>query len=223
MQDDTKSSFAQLTSTTPAPSAKSEDTSITPPEAWGGERLSDKFAHLRQPLNLPSRFGMFTSSGPTSGSMSSGLHDTSLGQTSLSSLTSNLSLENLRTKDRFPNTDTSSLVFSEHLPSSLTSLSIGARGIPPVGDSPRTSSLAVARRTSSYAERISTTSAFSDGTSPLVVGSPKTKKTGAETKEELLQSLLSRSDASAAAESVGPLIINVSISVHFEVVAYVII
>ncbi|KAK0592192.1 hypothetical protein LWI29_014943 [Acer saccharum] len=194
-QDDTKSSFAQLTPTpTPTPTSKSEDSSITPPEAWGGEKLSDKIAHLRQPLNLPSRFGMFTSGGLTSGSMYSGLHDTSssLGQTSMSSLTnSNPSYENLRTKDVFPTPDSPLLGFP------LSPVSKGISGS--VGDSPRTSSLNLPRRFSTYAERISTTSAFSDGTS-LSVGSPKTKKTGAETREELLNNLLSRSDMSAATE-----------------------
>ncbi|KAI9157349.1 hypothetical protein LWI28_021095 [Acer negundo] len=203
-QDDTKSSFAQLTPTpTPTPTSKSEDSSITPPEAWGGEKLSDKIAHLRQPLSLPSRFGMFTSGGLTSGSMYSGLHDTSssMGQTSMSSLTSsNPSHENLRTKDVFPTPDSPSLGFPEHLSSSLTSLSLVSKGISgSVGDSPRTSSLNLPRRFSTYAERISTTSAFSDGTS-LSVGSPKTKKTGAETREELLNNLLSRSDMSVATE-----------------------
>ena len=51
VQDDTRSSFTMLGSTpTPTPSSKSEDSSITPPEAWGGERLSDKYTHLRQPV-----------------------------------------------------------------------------------------------------------------------------------------------------------------------------
>ncbi|KAJ4719943.1 protein NEDD1 [Melia azedarach] len=75
-QDDSRSSLTLLGST-PAPSSKSEDSSITPPEAWGGEKLSDKFAHLCQPLNLPSRFGMSSSSGPTSSSMYTGLQDLS--------------------------------------------------------------------------------------------------------------------------------------------------
>ncbi|KAK2637411.1 hypothetical protein Ddye_032203 [Dipteronia dyeriana] len=201
-QDDTKSSFEQLTPT-PTPTSKSEDSSITPPEAWGGEKLSDKIAHLRQPLNLPSRFGIFTSGGLTSGSMYSGLHDTSssLGQTSMSSLTNSIpNYENLRTKDVFPTLDSPLLGFPEHLSSSLTSLSLVSKGISgSVGDSPRTSSLNLPRRFSTYAERISTTSAFSDGTS-LSVGSPKTKKTGAETREELLNNLLSRSDMLVSTE-----------------------
>ncbi|XWS07706.1 hypothetical protein CRYUN_Cryun41cG0012900 [Craigia yunnanensis] len=84
----------------------------------------------------------------------------------------------------------------------MSSLSLGSKGIIGAGnlDSPKLESLALLRRFSTYAERISTTSAFSDGTSRLVASS-KTKKTGAETREELLNSLLSRSDSLAAVES----------------------
>lgn len=205
-QDDARS-FALLGST-PSPSSKSEDSSITPPEAWGGEKLSDKFALLRQPLNMPSRYGMSTSSGLTSSSMYSGLQDVSLSQTSISSLTdSNLSHENLRTKDVTSYQETSSLGFPEHLSSSFPSLSLGTKGILGSGnlDSSRPSSLTLTHREPrrTYAERISTTS----GTS-LSVGSPKTKKTGAETKEELLSNFLSRSDTSAVVEPGIPPAIN---------------
>ncbi|ESR48843.1 hypothetical protein CICLE_v10030832mg [Citrus x clementina] len=191
-QDDARS-FALLGST-PSPSSKSEDSSITPPEAWGGEKLSDKFALLRQPLNMPSRYGMSTSSGLTSSSMYSGLQDVSPGQTNVTSYQ-----------------ETSSLGFPEHLSSSFPSLSLGTKGILGSGnlDSSRTSSLTLTHREPrrTYAERISTTS----GTS-LSVGSPKTKKTGAETKEELLSNFLSRSDTSAVVEPEIPPAINKSSS-----------
>ncbi|GAY52263.1 hypothetical protein CUMW_140530 [Citrus unshiu] len=191
-QDDARS-FALLGST-PSPSSKSEDSSITPPEAWGGEKLSDKFALLRQPLNMPSRYGMSTSSGLTSSSMYSGLQDVSLSQTNVTSYQ-----------------ETSSLGFPEHLSSSFPSLSLGTKGILGSGnlDSSRTSSLTLTHREPrrTYAERISTTS----GTS-LSVGSPKTKKTGAETKEELLSNFLSRSDTSAVVEPGIPPAINKSSS-----------
>ncbi|EOY17995.1 Transducin/WD40 repeat-like superfamily protein isoform 2 [Theobroma cacao] len=198
-QDDTRSFTA--VGSTPASSSKSEEASITPPEAWGGEKISDKFTHLRQ---LPSRFGMQASGCLTSGSIYSGQDQSStLGQTSISSLTSsNLSYENLSTKDVSSNQETS-LGFPEHFSSSsMSSLSLGSKGISGAGnlDSPKLASLGLPRRFSTYAERISTTSAFSDGTSHLVA-SPKTKKTGAETREELLNSLLSRSDSLAAVES----------------------
>ena len=197
MQDDTKSFTAS--GSTPPPSSKSEEASITPPEAWGGEKISDKFTHLRQ---LPSRFGMQASVGLTSGSIYSGQDlSSTLSQTSISSLTSSNPYENLRTKDVSSNQEIS-LGFSEHFSSSsMSSLSLGSKGITGAGnlDSPKLASLALPRRFSTYAERISTTSAFSDGTS--LMASPKTKKTGAETREELLSSLLSRSDSLAAVES----------------------
>ncbi|KAJ0102632.1 hypothetical protein Patl1_06464 [Pistacia atlantica] len=192
-QDDTRSSFAESVST-PSPSSKVEDSSITPPEAWGGEKLPDKFTNLR----LPARFGTLTSGGLTSGSAYSDL-SSSLSQTNMSLLTSsNLSYENLRPKDVSSNQEPSSLGFPENFSCSTTSLSLGAKGFvgPANLDLPRTS-LTLPRRFSTYAERISTTSAFSDGTSPIS-GSPKTKKTGAETREEILSSLLSRCDTSAA-------------------------
>ncbi|GLT75473.1 hypothetical protein SLA2020_471960 [Shorea laevis] len=186
-QDNTRSSFTTLGST-PAPSSKNED-SITPPEAWGGLR------------HQPSRLGVSTSGGLTSSSMFSGTQDLSsaLSQMSMSSLTSsNLSYENFRSKDVSANQETS-LGRPEHFSSSM-SFSLGAKGTMGAAnlDSPRLASLN--RRFSNFAERISTTSAFSDGTSNLVA-SPKTKKTGAETNKELLNSFLSRSDTSAATEA----------------------
>lgn len=179
LQDDTRSS-----------SSKSEDSSsITPPEAWGGGRLSDKFTLNRQSVNLPSRFATLTSSSLSSGSMFSGFQDLTLStsQTTMSSLTSsNPSFTNFRSIDASSNLDPS-LGFSEHVPHNSSSLSLGT-------------SLTIPRRFSSYAERISTSPSFSDGTSLSVVGSPKTKKTGAETREELLNSSMSRSDVLATTE-----------------------
>ncbi|KAF5467362.1 hypothetical protein F2P56_017190 [Juglans regia] len=199
-QDDNQSSFTLLGST-PTPSSKNEDSSITPPEAWGGERPSEKYAHMRQPITLPSRLGMLTSGGQSSGSMFSGLQDlsSSTSQMSISSLTnSNLTYVNLRPKDVSSNQETS-LGFPDNLSSSSVSLSLATKGISGQVnfDSP---SLALPRRFSTYAERISTASSFSDGTS-LLVGSPKMKKTGAETREELLNSLLAKSDTVVATEA----------------------
>ncbi|XP_050250611.1 protein NEDD1 [Quercus robur] len=202
-QDDTRSSFTILGST-PSPSSKSEDSSITPPEAWGGERLSDKYTHLRQPIPLPSRFGTLASGGQSSGgSMFSGLQDlsSSTSQTSISSLTnSNFGYANFRAKDVSSNQETS-FGFPEHLTSSSTSLSLGTKGITGQTnlDLPGPASSTLPRRYSTYAERISTASSFSDGTSLSVV-SPKLKKTGAETREELLNNLLAKSDTVSASE-----------------------
>ncbi|KAJ9160198.1 hypothetical protein P3X46_025620 [Hevea brasiliensis] len=193
-QDEIRSSFSLLAGSTPTPASKSEESSITPPEAWGGERLSDKLTHLHQPLNLPSRFGMLTSGG---------LQDlpSSTNQTIISSLTnSNMSFSNLRPRDVSSNQE-SSTGFSELISSSSMSQSVSTKSI--VGqtnlDVPGSGSSTLPRRFSTYAERISTTSSFNDGNS-LAMSSPKMKKTGAETREELLSSLLSRSDTSAVTE-----------------------
>ncbi|KAK6944256.1 hypothetical protein RJ641_025358 [Dillenia turbinata] len=60
-QDDSHSSFTPLVSTRTS-SSKSKDSSVvTPPEAQGGERLSNRFLHLRQQFNMPFHFGMLTS------------------------------------------------------------------------------------------------------------------------------------------------------------------
>lgn len=186
-------SFAQLSST-PTSSRGDDSSSITPPEAWGGERLSDRLSHLRQSGNMPSRFAISTSGPLAPGSMLSGLQDNFPATQSIGSLTSStLSLANLRIKEN-PNEETI-LGSSEH--ASSTSFSVGTKGITGQGTLDTLgSTVSLPRRFSSYAERISTTPSFSDGT--LSVGSPKTKKTGAETREELLNSLLSRSDTSSA-------------------------
>ncbi|KAF2296146.1 hypothetical protein GH714_036350 [Hevea brasiliensis] len=192
-QDETRS-LSPLGGSTPTPSSKSEESSITPPEAWGGERLSDKLTHLRQPLNVPSHFGMLTS-----GSFQDLPSSTS--QTIMSSLTiSNMSFSNLCPRDVSSNQE-SSMGFSELSSSSSMSQSLSTKSI--IGqtnlDVPGSGALTLPRRFSTYAERISTASSFIDGNS-LSVSSPKTKKTGAETREELLSSLLSRSDTSAVTE-----------------------
>ncbi|XP_031373554.1 protein NEDD1 isoform X1 [Punica granatum] len=199
-QDDDRS-FTQL-GYTPPPSSKSDDSSITPPEAWGGEKISEKLAHLRQPLHLPSRFGMLSGT-QSAGSMFSGIQDlgSSTNQTSSSSVTnSDFPYTNLRLKDASSTLDAPS-GFPQNFPSSSSlSPTFGAKGI--LGQSSLDSfgptSLALPRRFSTYAERISTTSSFSDGTA-ISVSSPKMKKTGIETKEELPSSLLTRTDNTLAA------------------------
>lgn len=193
MQDDTHSSTTQVGST-PAASSKGDDFSITPPEAWGGEKASDKLTHQRPPVTLTSRLGMLASGSLMSGSMFSGLQDLSLPSTHTStSLSTNTSLNfaNLRAKDN-SNQETS-MGFPEHMPfSSMSMSSLGTKGL---------SDLMLSRRFSTYAERISTASSFSEGALSPFVSSPKTKKTGAETREEVLNSLLSRSDSSATTEA----------------------
>ncbi|KAG8651384.1 hypothetical protein MANES_07G121400v8 [Manihot esculenta] len=191
-QEETRSSFSPLEST-PTPSSKSEESSITPPEAWGGERLSEKLTHLHQSLSLPSQFGMLTSGGFPD------LPSTS--QIIMSSLTnSNMSFSSLHPRD-VSSKQENSTGFSELVSSSSMSQSLSTRSI--MGqttlDVPGSGSLTLPRRFSTYAERISTASSFSNEIS-LLVSSPKTKKTGAETREELLSSLLSRSDTLSVTE-----------------------
>jgi protein NEDD1 len=191
---------------TPPPSTKSEESSITPPEAWGGEKLPDKYTYPRPAVNAPSRFGMLASSGQTAGSMLSGLQDTSSSIGIGSYTSSSLNFSNLRTKDVSTGQETS-LGFNDHmfstsmpLSSISTKTSLGQTNTdsPKLSDSPRMSPFS--RRISSYAERIGIASSFSDGAS-LSVGSPKIKKSGAETREELLNSLLLKSDISIPTDS----------------------
>ncbi|CAN0837688.1 Protein NEDD1 [Linum grandiflorum] len=194
-QDDTRSYHLGFRGgSTPPPSAESTETSITPPEAWGGERF-DKITNLGAASDHPSRFGM---SSFTSASMISGKQDVSstMNQTSMTSLTTNFS--NMRARDVSVSQETS-IGFPQQLsPSPLS---------PPLGstkgntEAAGLASLTVARRYSTYAERISTNSAFSDG-----VASPKVKKMGSETREDLLNSLSSRSDTLAGTESVFPVV-----------------
>lgn len=187
---------------TPPPTSKNEDSSITP-EAWGGERLSDKYTFLRQPVNAPSRLGMMISGGQTAGSMFSGSQDPS-SSASISSFTnSSFNYATLRTKDvSMTTSQDSSLRLPDHLFSGSLSLSINTKATLAQAnlDSPRMSPLTLPRRFSSFAGRISTTSTFSDGVS-LSGGSPKVKKSGSETREELLNSLLVKSDKLVPVES----------------------
>lgn len=194
-QDDSSSSFSPLVSTPVASSSTDEPSSITPPEAWGGERLSEKFTHHRHSGTLPSRFAALTSNNSLpSGSTFSGLQDLTL------STSSSPSFANLRSRDVTSYPDTS-LGFPEHIPFASTSLSLGAKGIAGQANLETVGpTLTLPRRFSSYAERISSTPSFSDGT-PLSVGSPKTKKTGAETREELLNSSVFGLDIASATEA----------------------
>ncbi|KAJ4978571.1 hypothetical protein NE237_009351 [Protea cynaroides] len=124
-------SISRQLSATPVASSKSEDSSTTPPEVWGGEALYDKLSHHRQAGILPSRFGSL------------------MGRKAL----------------------------QHRLILNFVCLTF----------------LTLPRRFSTYAERMSTTPSFSDGAA-LATGSPKAKKTLAETREELINSFLSRSE-----------------------------
>ena len=200
-QDDVHSPVAGSTSN--VTSKRDDISSITPPEVWGGERLSDKLAIHRQVGPLPSRLNKLTS-GSTSAStpMFSGLHDPSSASQSASSYSTSLSLSSVNLRGKDVSSSQESLPgIPGHVPFSALPENLAAR--PPKGQAnPEVvgpSSLNTSRRFT-YAERISTSASFTDGVSGLV-GSPKTKKTGAETREELLNGRLSRSDTSMAAES----------------------
>ncbi|KAH6827213.1 Transducin/WD40 repeat-like superfamily protein [Perilla frutescens var. hirtella] len=189
-QDDTTSTYTQLTPT-PASARADDSSSITPPEAWGGERLSDKFTHHRHSINLPSRFSSLASTSSSSGLMSSGLQDNVPTSQSTSSLTSSLSLTSLRVRETLNHEGS-----LEAVSSPLGTKSIAAQAnLDNLGPA-----LSLPRRFSSYAERIGATPSLNE-TSSFPVGSPKSKKTGAETKEEILNSLLSRSEMPSASGS----------------------
>ncbi|XP_010452509.1 PREDICTED: protein NEDD1 isoform X1 [Camelina sativa] len=202
-QDDTRVAFSPFGSTTPTASSKSEDSALTPPEAWGGDKFSEKFNQLANEkfsdkfshLHAPSRLAVSSTSASTSGSMFSSSRDfhLSFGQTNLT----NVSSEFPRSRDFSSTFDTSSTLTDNNLPSSP----MFTKGIAAPGniDSLRLSPN-FTRRFSTYAERISTTSSFSDGAS-LTLGSPKIKKTGAETREEVLNNLLPRPETVAATEA----------------------
>ncbi|XP_043713083.1 protein NEDD1 [Telopea speciosissima] len=202
-QDDARSS-SSLSTTTPVASSKSEESSTTPPEVWGGEALHDKFNHHRQAGILPSRFGTLMPGSIASTSNFSGLQDSSL-PTSFSSTSSlanaNLNYPNLRARDTSSSQETS-LGLPEHVRFSSLSMSQGTKSIAAQAnlELPVSTSLTLPRRFSTYAERISSTPSFSDGAA-LATGSPKAKKTGAETREELISSFLSRSEIQATTGS----------------------
>lgn len=182
-KEHTKAAFSPFGTTTPTASTKSEDSSssaLTPPESWGGDRLSDKFNQLANEKisdKFPSRLGVSsTSGGSTSGSM---FPLSSLGQ---SNLAVNVSSEFPRIRDFSSASET-----DKNLPSSP----LFPKGISAPGniDSLRLSP-SLPRRT--YAERIS---------SSLSTGSPKIKKTGAETREETFSNLMPRPELGAASEA----------------------
>lgn len=191
-QDDATSIHAQLTPT-PASTRTDDSSSITPPEAWGGESLSDKLNHHRQSINLPSRFVALTSTSSSSGLMLSGLQDSVPTNQSTNSLTSSLSLTGLRVRETLNHEGS-----LEAISSPLSTKGIMAQAnLENLNLSP---ALSLPRRFSSYAERIGAAPSLND-TSSFPVGSPKSKKTGAETREELLNSFLSRSEIPTASGS----------------------
>ncbi|KAL8218135.1 hypothetical protein R6Q57_021508 [Mikania cordata] len=191
VQDDNHNAVSQPL-TSPVSLKPDELSSITPPEAWGG--VSDKFIRPRQQGTLPSRFATLASSSSlSSGSMMTGLQDLSLPSSQMGI--------NFRVRDNSSSQESPLAKFE--IPFGSTSLSLGLKG------NLESSGLALSqtRRYSSYAERISTNPSFSDGTS-IAVGSPKTKKTGPETREEISNSFTPRHEMPAVTESGIPSSVN---------------
>ncbi|KAJ6830884.1 protein NEDD1 [Iris pallida] len=189
---------------TPAASSKSESSfSPTPPEAWGGNALPEKTTHIRQLSG--SGLSRFLPSVPFSSETTfAGLEDSSsssISHSTINSLTSSrLKSLNLQSKVTFDSESLSSrLESSSHNNASSFSTSIGSKVMTPFANAELPGSVpsTLPRRYSTYAERMSTNSSFRDGIGSAL-GSPKLKKTGAETREELLHNLLLRQDSSAA-------------------------
>ncbi|KAK3132454.1 hypothetical protein QOZ80_6AG0521880 [Eleusine coracana subsp. coracana] len=180
--------------TTSMPSWKSEP-SISSPETPTGTALPDRL-NQRQQI---SRFGV--SAFPTGSLALSGLQDSaSTASHSLKgSLTSNI-LMNLQNKGILSNGHSSLATSSASLPSSHPSpyaskvVSLGNSDL--LGAAQSTP----AWRPSTYTDRLSSSSVFSEGLASAF-GSPKSKKTGVETKDELLSSLLSRQEAATPSSS----------------------
>lgn len=188
---------------TPVASSKSESScSPTPPEAWGGNVL-DKLSLRQQPTSMLSRF--LPSVSLPSDSTFAGLQDTSLSvsHSTINSLTiSRLKSTNLQSKVTFDNGSSAFPESSSVFSSSSLSTSFGSKLVASSGNTELPGSVlsTLPRRYSTYAERISTTSTFSDAIGSAM-GSPKAKKTGLESREDLLSNLQPRQDSSAA---VGP-------------------
>ncbi|PKU85030.1 hypothetical protein MA16_Dca018367 [Dendrobium catenatum] len=196
-QDD---ALASPMTATPAASSRSESCfSPTPPEAWGGNGLPGKFNQNHQPSS--SLLGQLPSTSLASGSTFRAPQDLSslTSQFSMTSLTNpTLSSLNLQSKSIL-NNEKPSTYFESSSSYDLTSASSS------FGTGPATSNFELPgsvqsilpRRYTTYVDRLSTLSSFSDGINSAT-SSPKSKKTGAETREELLNNLLSRQDLSTA-------------------------
>ncbi|XP_072970860.1 protein NEDD1 [Typha angustifolia] len=191
-QDDAMSLAA-----TPVASSKNDSSMSSASEVWSGNASADSPSYHRQQTSL-SRF--LPSVSVLNGSTFAGLQDSSLssGMLSKNSLTNpGISSMNLQGKATFNSTNSLDSLSAYH-PSSV-STSLGTKTIPSLTNSELPGSVLsnTPWRYSTYAERISTTSAFSEGIA-TAAGSPKLKKTGAETREELLHSLQLRQEASTA-------------------------
>lgn len=143
-------------------------------------------------------------SGVASGSMFSGSQELSSASNMGGSSSSNkkLSFSKLRPKD-FASHHDNSLGISETFPSASVSPPPDTKTVSRQANLvlPGPAGLTLPRRLSTYAERISTALSCSDGTSPA--SSPKIKKTGFETREELLNGLFNCPTSTATASEAG--------------------
>ncbi|KAG8056305.1 hypothetical protein GUJ93_ZPchr0002g25566 [Zizania palustris] len=189
-----KQDDASSTTTTSMPSWKSEP-SITSPETATGNALPDRLTHRQQ----ISRFG--ASAFQTGSFAFASIQDSAstTGNSLKGSLTSNI-LMNLQNKGVLSNARPSLDPSTSSLQSSVPSPFM-AKTMPSVNsDQPGAAQSSSQWRPSTYTDRMSTSSVFSEGLASAF-GSPKSKKTGAETKDELVSSLLSRQEAAAASSS----------------------
>ncbi|KAF8689453.1 hypothetical protein HU200_041775 [Digitaria exilis] len=187
--------------TTSMPSWKSE-LSISSPETATGNALPDRLIQRQQ----ISRFG--ASAFSTGGLAFTALQDSSSASSQLlkGSLTSNI-LMNLQNKGLLSNANSTLDASAPNLQSSLPS-SYGSKAVSSLNpDQPGAAQSSSMWKPTTYTDRMSSSSVFSDGLASAF-GSTKSKKTGAETKDELLSSLLSRQEAATASTSASPLASN---------------
>ncbi|ONK62031.1 uncharacterized protein A4U43_C08F36080 [Asparagus officinalis] len=195
-QDD---DLASETSATPVAPLKSDSSlSPTPPEAWGGNALPDKLTHRQQPTSMFSRGSVSLPFDSTF----AGLHDTSsaISRSTINSLTSTRSKStNLQSRVTFASESSTFSESSSVYSSSSFSTSLGSKVMASSANTelPGLIQSTLPRRYSTYAERISTTSTFGDGIGSAM-GSPKSKKSGLETREALLNNLQLRQDSSTS-------------------------
>lgn len=182
------------------PSRKSEF-SISSSETVTGNVLPDRLTQRQQ----ISRFG--SSGFSTTGLAFTASQDSAsaAGHSLKGSLTSNI-LMNLQNKGILNNAHSSLDASSPNLQSSLPS-PYCSKTMPSVNsDQPGAAQSTSMWRPTTYTDRMSS-SVFSDGLASAF-SSPKSKKTGSETKDELLSSLLSRQEATMASSSASPLANN---------------
>ncbi|WOK96976.1 protein NEDD1 [Canna indica] len=182
-----------------ATSSKSELSFSPPPENLIGNALPEKLINNRQPTSL-SRY--LPSVSLTSGPASAGLSESSSSaflSTKSSLMNPNIASTNLQKKILY--NDLNSSAFSDfssvYHPTPVTMPS-GTQTMPSSVkfDFQGTVLSTLPPRFSTYSERISTNAAFSENAASAV-SSPKSKKTGQETREELMNSLIAKKDASS--------------------------